>query len=50
MVYLASFLGAATIFAGFASALPRPDSAEGSEVAVSAPNGIILSDTAELSS
>ena len=31
-------------------AAPRPDSAIGDEVAVSAPNGIILSDTVELAS
>ncbi|KAI0695912.1 hypothetical protein BC835DRAFT_1406086 [Cytidiella melzeri] len=49
MVYVASFLSAA-LFAGVASALPRPDSAIGPEVAVSAPNGIILSDTAALAS
>jgi plastocyanin len=49
MVHVASFLGA-VLFAGVASALPRPDSAIGSEVAVSAPNGIILSDTAALAS
>lgn len=49
MVFITSFIGAA-LFAGVASALPRPDSAIGSEVAVSAPNGIILSDTAALAS
>ena len=50
MVFFAPLIGAATLFAGFATALPRPDSAIGSEVAVSAPNGVILSDNAELSS
>ena len=50
MVFVASFVGAVTLLAGFAAGLPRPDSAVGQEVAVSAPNGIILSDTAELAS
>ncbi|PSR74935.1 hypothetical protein PHLCEN_2v9469 [Hermanssonia centrifuga] len=50
MVFFAPIIGAATLFAGFASALPRPDSASGPEVAVSAPNGIILSDTPTASS
>jgi plastocyanin len=49
MVLFTSIIGAAAFF-GAANALPRPDSAIGSEVAVSAPNGIIMSDTAELSS
>jgi len=50
MVHFASIISAAALFAGFASALPRPDSAIGQEVAVSAPNGVIQSDTAELAS
>ncbi|GJE87211.1 hypothetical protein PsYK624_032940 [Phanerochaete sordida] len=50
MVFFAPVLGAAALFAGLASALPRPDSAIGDEVAVSAPNGIVLSDTAALAS
>lgn len=51
MVFIAPFLGAAVILSGFASALPRPqDSAVGQEVAVSAPNGIPLTDSVELSS
>ncbi|KAF7793024.1 hypothetical protein EIP86_004129 [Pleurotus ostreatoroseus] len=49
MVFIASLLGAA-LFAGAAHAAPRPDSAIGPEVAVSAPNGVILSDTAALAS
>lgn len=49
MVFFTSTLiGAAALLSGFANGLPRPDSAIGSEVAVSAPNGIIMSDTAEL--
>lgn len=50
MVFITSLLGAATLLSGFANALPRPmpDSAIGGEVAVSAPNGVIMSDTAEL--
>ncbi|EMD38534.1 hypothetical protein CERSUDRAFT_113717 [Gelatoporia subvermispora B] len=43
-------IGAAVLFAAGASAAPRPDSSSGDEVAVSAPYGVILSDTAELSS
>ena len=50
MVYFAPVFGAAALLASLVSAAPRPDSASGGEVAVSAPNGIILSDTAELSS
>ncbi|KAK7693599.1 hypothetical protein QCA50_003168 [Cerrena zonata] len=50
MVFIAPFIGAVALFAGYASALPRPDSAVGQEVAVSAPNGIVLSDTVELAS
>ena len=46
----APLLGALTLFAGLATALPRPDSSVGDEVAVSAPNGVIMSDTAELAS
>ncbi len=49
MVFFASFLGA-TLLASVVSALPRPDSAIGDEVAVSAPNGVILSNTSELAS
>lgn len=51
MVFILPFLGAAALLSGLASALPRPeDSAIGNEVGVSAPNGIVMSDTAELSS
>jgi len=46
----APLIGAVTLFASFAAGLPRPDSAIGGEVAVSAPNGIVMSDTAELAS
>ncbi|THH32109.1 hypothetical protein EUX98_g2068 [Antrodiella citrinella] len=45
MVFVAPFIGAVTLLASFAAGLPRPDSAVGDEVAVSAPNGVILSDT-----
>jgi hypothetical protein len=45
MVTFASLLGAAAMYAGVASAHPMPDSAIGNEVAVSAPYGVILSDT-----
>lgn len=49
MVYITPFIGAAAILSGFVSALPRPaDSAVGAEVAVSAPDGTPISDTAEL--
>ncbi|KAG5646635.1 hypothetical protein DXG03_002625 [Asterophora parasitica] len=53
MVFIAPFLGAAVLLSGFVSALPRPysqDSAIGEEVAVSAPNGIPITDTIELAS
>jgi len=50
MVFILPFVGAAALFSGWASAMPRPDSANGAEVAVSAPNGIVMSDTAELAS
>jgi len=51
MIFTAPLIGAAVLFSGFASALPhRRDSAVGEEVAVSAPNGIPLTDTIELSS
>lgn len=50
MVNFAPVFGAAALFASLVSAAPRPDSAIGDEVAVSAPNGVILSDTAELAS
>ncbi|KAH8099471.1 hypothetical protein BXZ70DRAFT_973798 [Cristinia sonorae] len=50
MVFIAPFVGAVTLFASLAAGLPRPDSALGEEVAVSAPNGIVLSDTVELAS
>lgn len=51
--YATTLIGAATLLARFASALPSPqdglgDSALGREVAVSAPDGIPLTDTAEL--
>jgi len=49
MVFITPFLGAAVLLSGFVSALPRPDSAIG-EAAVSAPNGIPLTDTMGLSS
>jgi len=38
-------IGAAAILSTFVSAAPMPDSAFGGEVAVSAPNGVLLSDT-----
>jgi len=51
MVFIVPFIGAAALLSGFASALPRPqDSAIGDEVAVSAPNGIPITDSAELAS
>ncbi|EKM55394.1 uncharacterized protein PHACADRAFT_255995 [Phanerochaete carnosa HHB-10118-sp] len=48
MVFIAPVLGAAALLAGLVSAAPRPDSSSGDEVAVSAPYGVIESDTAEL--
>jgi hypothetical protein len=49
MVLIASLLGAAVALSHFAMAIPIPeDSAIGGEVAVSAPDGIIMSDAAEL--
>lgn len=48
MFFATPLIGAAALLSGFATALPRPDSAIGDEVAVSAPNGIIMSDTAAL--
>lgn len=52
MIFARSFIGAAVLFSGLVSGLPRPmpDSAIGGEAAVSAPNGIPITDTAELSS
>jgi len=50
MVFILPFIGAAALFSGWASAMPRPDSALGEEVGVSAPNGIVMSDTVELAS
>lgn len=50
MVYFAPVFGAAALLAGLVSAAPRPDSSIGDEVAVSAPYGVVLSDTAELAS
>jgi len=53
MVFVSRLLGAAAVLSGLASALPRPrpqDSALGEEVAVSAPNGIPLTDSVELAS
>jgi plastocyanin len=51
MVFIAPFFGAVALLSGLVSALPRPqDSAVGEEVAVSAPNGIPLTDSVELSS
>jgi plastocyanin len=47
MVYITSFVAAA-ILSHLASAVPVPDSAIGPEVAVSAPNGVIESDTVTL--
>lgn len=49
---LSSFIGAAAILSSISNAAPaaRPDSAIGDEVAVSAPNGVIESDTAALAS
>jgi len=48
MVFFAPLVGAAAIFAGFAAAIPMPDSSIGNEVAVSAPNGTPMSDTASM--
>jgi len=50
MVFITPFIGAAALLSGAVSALPRPqeDSASGPEVAVSAPNGTPISDTAAL--
>jgi plastocyanin len=51
MVYITHVIGFAACLSGLVSALPRPqDSAIGEEVAVSAPNGIPLTDTVELAS
>lgn len=54
MVHITSFVAAIALLSSFASGLPRPqpkdDSAIGIEVAVSAPNGIPLTDSIELSS
>lgn len=50
MVGFAPLIGAAAVFAGYVSGRPTPDSAVGGEVAVSAPYGVVMSDTAELSS
>jgi plastocyanin len=50
MVSFTHLLGAAAILASAVSAAPMPDSATGAEVAVSAPNGVIMSDTAALAS
>lgn len=50
MVSFKSFIAVAAL-SGLVSALPRPqDSALGEEVAVSAPNGIPLTDGVELAS
>jgi len=50
MVFVTRFVGAATLFAAaMAVPMPKPDSAIGNEVAVSAPNGSPMSDTAEAS-
>jgi len=46
MFFATPLIGAAALLSSFAVALPRPDSAIGDEVAVSAPNGSIISDTA----
>jgi len=48
MFFATPLIGAAALLSSFAVALPRPDSAIGNEVAVSAPNGILISDTAAL--
>jgi len=50
MVYIIPVIGAGVLLSGFVSALPKPDSAIGNEVAVSAPNGTPISDTTELAS
>ncbi|KAG6911495.1 hypothetical protein DXG01_014569 [Tephrocybe rancida] len=53
MVFVTPFLGVAALLSGLASALPRPmpqDSAVGDEVGVSAPNGVVLTNTVELAS
>ncbi|TFK42621.1 hypothetical protein BDQ12DRAFT_719479 [Crucibulum laeve] len=49
MVFITPFIGAAALLSGFASALPRPDSAI-NEPAVSAPNGTPITDTAGVAS
>jgi len=49
MVYILPFLGAVTLLSSWASALPRPDSSI-NEPAVSAPNGIPITDTSGVSS
>lgn len=46
MVFISSLIGLA--IAGLASARPMPDSSSGNEVAVSAPYGVVESDTAAL--
>ena len=43
MFFPTRLIGAAALLSGFAAALPRPDSAIGNEVAVSAPNGTPIS-------
>ncbi len=48
MVFILPFIGATALLSGFTFALPRPDSSVGEEVGVSAPNGIPLTDSAEL--
>jgi len=48
MVFVQSLIGLAV--AGLAAAVPVPDSAIGDEVAVSAPYGVVMSDTAALAS
>jgi len=48
MFLFAPFVGTVALFAGLVSAVPMPDSAVGDEVGVSAPNGVVMSDTSEL--
>lgn len=50
MMRFTKLVSTAALLAGCVSALPRPDSSSGDEVAVSAPYGVIMSDTAALSS
>lgn len=50
MVLITPLIGAAALLSSFASALPRPDSAIGDEVGVSAPDGTPITNSRELAS